>query len=520
MQAASLTPDEEARIALLTATGLLDSDPEEVFDRITRLAAQLLDSPIAAVSLIDRERQWFKSAVGLGDVRETPRTLAFCAHAIHQRELFLVPDATQDARFAQNALVTSAPHIRFYAGMPLVSSEGVALGTLCVIDIQPRRLDDAQAQLLQDLAALVRRELLHREMALKAQLAMIFHMETDLLGQGPRFKYVSDGVAALVGRTPADLVADAQLFFGSVLAEDRRSLEKALVQSAAARVGGKRRFRLQALGQGSAKWMQSHISPTFQTDRIVWSGYVSDVHREQQAHQRLQENERLKASATLASGVAHEFNNMLGSIMGLTELTLHQLGEGSQLRRNLERVLHKAQQSSVMVKQLQDFTGLHQCEHQPYRLGQFVSNRKDALSVFLPQGVVLECELNADPAVQIDAAQFEQVLTHLVSNAGQAMTGRSGCVRIVVDVVPASMNPLKQPAAHVRVIDTGEGIDEDVLPHVFVPFFTTKAVGEGTGLGLCAARGVVLQHQGSIDIASVKGQGCEARIWLPVLETA
>lgn len=156
---------EQVRLRLLRALNLLDTEPEPEFDRITRLLARALDVPIALVSLIDEHRQWFKSAYGLG-VRETPREIAFCDHAIRQHEPLIVNDASRDLRFARNPLVTSTPNIRFYAGVPLRTSDGHALGTLCAIDSRPRELSDEQLQVLQDLAELVVREIRLREAAL------------------------------------------------------------------------------------------------------------------------------------------------------------------------------------------------------------------------------------------------------------------------------------------------------------------------------------------------------------------
>ncbi len=156
-QRAPLAPGEEQRLADLHNLCLLDTAKEPRFDRLTRLAAGLLGAPIALVSLVDRDRQWFKSAYGL-DLEETPRDTSFCAHALASREALVVPDTLADSRFADNPLVTGPQRFRFYAGHPLFV-RGSCVGTLCVLDVRPRQLSPDRLELLRDLAALVEQEL-------------------------------------------------------------------------------------------------------------------------------------------------------------------------------------------------------------------------------------------------------------------------------------------------------------------------------------------------------------------------
>lgn len=158
MQTPAIPSDEQARLAALRSTGALDSAHEERFDRVTRLAQRLFGVPVVLVSLVDEHRQWFKSRVGL-DATETPRDISFCGHAILSDDILLVNDATQDERFCDNPLVVDDPHVRFYAGCPLTTTDGHRIGTLCLIDGQPRSFSSEDGRLLRDLSLMVEQEL-------------------------------------------------------------------------------------------------------------------------------------------------------------------------------------------------------------------------------------------------------------------------------------------------------------------------------------------------------------------------
>lgn len=157
MKAPAIPEDEQARLETLRSIDVLDTSPEERFDQLTRMAKRLFGVPIALVSIVDENRQWFKSCVGL-DVAETSRDISFCGHAILGNDVFIIPDTIEDPRFANNPLVLNDPGIRFYAGCPLTVG-GHKLGTLCIIDKKPRDFGEEDINALKDLASMVEREL-------------------------------------------------------------------------------------------------------------------------------------------------------------------------------------------------------------------------------------------------------------------------------------------------------------------------------------------------------------------------
>ena len=194
-------PDNETdRLAALYSLDILDSAPEQDFDDIVALASTVCGTPMSLVTLVDIDRQWFKSRIG-NELTETSRDLSFCAHAILGRDLLVVPDATKDARFADNPTVTKDGGIRFYAGAPLITTEGYALGTLCVIDSEPRKLDVEQLQALRALARQVtsQMELRRHSVALANTTARLQELERR-----------KDDLAGLVGgelRAPLRLIS-------------------------------------------------------------------------------------------------------------------------------------------------------------------------------------------------------------------------------------------------------------------------------------------------------------------------
>jgi diguanylate cyclase (GGDEF)-like protein/PAS domain S-box-containing protein len=195
---------ERKRLQRLRELGVLDTAPEPLFDLIARIASEACGVPIALLSLVDEERQWFKANVGLPGITETPRDIAFCAHAIASDALFEVPDATLDARFANNPLVTTAPDIRFYAGAPLLLPDGERVGTLCVLDRQPGHLSAAQATTLRQLAAIASEALVARRDLLQRALQARSHYERALAASEGHYRKIVEEQAEMVSLADAD----------------------------------------------------------------------------------------------------------------------------------------------------------------------------------------------------------------------------------------------------------------------------------------------------------------------------
>lgn len=276
MHIAPLPPNETERLRVLHSLSILDTPAEETFDRLTRVLAQMLGVPIALVSLIDEHRQWFKSRVGL-DACETSREIAFCAHALLEDDMLVLEDARNDPRFCNNPLVTGPMSIRFYAGVPLRSAKGHAMGTLCAIHTTPRMLSSDERAAMRDLARTIERELISRETAHSARalhqadtqaiqlseirFRTIFEQTptgTAIVGLDGRFIEVNSYLCQMIGYTTDELLSRTfqQITFADDLDADLRNLDELLAGAIATYTMEKRYMRR----DGTQIWVQLHVS--------------------------------------------------------------------------------------------------------------------------------------------------------------------------------------------------------------------------------------------------------------------
>ncbi|MBK1873232.1 PAS domain S-box protein [Marinobacter sp. 1-3A] len=290
---------------------MLDTPSEARFDRLTRMAARLIDAPIALISLIDRDRQWFKSCVGL-DIRETPRSLSFCGHAILDKQPLVIEDAYEDERFCDNPVVTGAPNVRFYAGIPIHSADGYPLGTLCVIDRKPRKLSEDDLQCLRDIADCAEEQISARALAIhyrdreleqqNESLAMLKQL-VDLVPGGlyqfrlypdgrMTFPFSSKGIERSFGITPMQAKSDAESLFAMIVPEDSQRVMTAIQESAQQLNTWSIQFRIHK-DDGTEHWIEGHSSPQKLPDgSIIWHGYLEDIDDRKRAMLRLEESEQ------------------------------------------------------------------------------------------------------------------------------------------------------------------------------------------------------------------------------------
>ncbi|WP_217523002.1 ATP-binding protein [Vibrio metschnikovii] len=296
MQVPPLPEEESERQKTLDKTGLLNSGSEARFDRITRLAQQIFSVPIALISLVDRDRQWFKSRQGL-DAQQTPREISFCGHAILNSEIFVIENALVDQRFCDNPLVMGAPDIRFYAGAPLHSTKGYRIGTLCLIDSQPRSFSSKQRSMLKDLAATVEALIQAEELSnerlgkLTAQLPGVVYQFQRFASGKITFPFSSPQILDLYGITPEQAAQDASPVFERIHPDDLQAISDSIEHSANTLEYWQATYRVRYQGQ-DYRWFAGQAKPERLSDgSVLWHGYLHDIHEQEQARQTTEKNE-------------------------------------------------------------------------------------------------------------------------------------------------------------------------------------------------------------------------------------
>lgn len=551
MKSLEVPGGEPARLERLASYDVLDTPAEPQFDAITRLVAITLDTPIALISFVDRDRQWFKSRYGL-DVEQTGRDLSFCRHSVADRQTLVVSDAMADPRFMNNPLVLEAPHIRFYAGVPLETPDGHALGTLCAIDRQPRELTDAQREALelfadQVMALLefrrVERTLIDQAKRLEDQQRQLIDRELQLAGlldsmiEGVVVQDRSGAILLanpsaehilglqndqLTGRTSLDPAWRATRADGSWFPGDQHPAMVSLEQGKPSRdvVMG-----LHHAATGERRWIEINSSPLAESpDAKPYAALTTfrDVTEQRQMQERMAQHDRLVTTGILAAGVGHEINNPLTYLMANLGLAIEELQEigGSASTRLTEIIdlLEQARQGGERVKRI--VRGLKSLARRNAEVGPIdphgsIRNAIELAGHELRARAQITLQLEPVPLILVEEGQLTQVVVNLVVNAAQAFD---------VDAPTSNQVTIRTRCdgdrVRVEVSDNGPGIPPEVLPRIWDPFFTTRSPGVGTGLGLSISHGIVLAMGGRIECETEVGRGTTFTISFPVAAIA
>jgi signal transduction histidine kinase len=538
MSCPKILTHEQQRLSALHRYCVLDTPPEPAFDRLTHLAHHLLRTPTALVSLVETDRQWFKSRIGL-DAAETPRAVSFCAYSVEARDILIVPDAREDGRFADNPLVTGPPGIRFYAGAPLITEDGFALGTICAIDYEPRpppahedmeslrRLADCVVAALEQ--RLTVQELAERQSDLSEKSTLLqttinavgqgigaYDADLKLVARNNQFLTLLDLPPELgnIG-TPFEAISAYVAEYGGYGAGDPAAWVAARTE--VVRRGLPHRLEI-VRNDGHIIEVKGHPVPG--GGRVTTYSDITEQRRhDEELERRIAERDAIaKLKNEFVSTVSHELRTPLTAISGA--MALLKTGRVGTLPEEAEKMVSIAHGSGVrLIKLVDDILDIDKLESGrakfdigPHRVAPLVER---AITETAPFGDMFFVHftlhiLEPDAIALVDPDRLIQVVTNLLSNAAK-FSKAGGEVLATVDRHGQNIR--------ISIEDHGPGIPLEFRERVFEKFAQAdgsdrRQVG-GSGLGLAVVKGIVDALDGTVDFETEDGRGTTFHVCFP-----
>ena len=518
MKIVPIPKNEVQRLKALKDYNILDTFNEEEFDRLTQLAALICGVPIALVSLIDENRQWFKANVGLQEAKETPRDISFCQFTIMGNETFEIVDAKKDERFAENPLVTGNPEIRFYAGYPLTDPNGMNLGSLCVIDRVPKKLDDTQLKALEILGKEVVSQIVARKVyADRVKLEKLFNYSKDLIciaGTDGFLNKVNPRFKEVLGFSEKELLSTTFFDIVHELDKSKTVVEIDKIEKGNIALNFQNRLLNKDGGSIVINWVGNKDAETGELYAIG-----RDVTEKVKILEELNEAKQIAEKAVrvkdeFLSNMSHEIRTPLNAIIGFNDLLKQSLLNQEQ-KKQVEIISNASQNLMVILNDILDVSKLESgvlvLEKQAISIKEIAENVVNLQSQKAKsKGLKLLLSVDQDIPFNVigDSTRISQILINLTDNAIKFTN--EGCVEIRVMEIARKNN---ESLVRFCVKDTGVGIDSEKQKLIFDRFSqaessTTRIFG-GTGLGLNISKMIVEMYGGKIELQSELGKGAE-----------